>query len=60
MYSIDSKYRVPIEEISCPGCGRRKISQECSSCVKEFKYKEYNLVSSKEFIENILGIKPFC
>ena len=69
MYSIDNKYRVPLEEISCPGCGRKyghhktkvdTISQECSSCVKEFKYKEYNLVSSKEFIEDILGIKPFC
>ena len=69
MYNIDNKYRVPIEEISCPGCGRKyghhktkvdTISQECSSCVKEFKYKEYNLVESREFIEDILGIKPFC
>lgn len=68
MYNIDSKYLVPLEEISCPGCGRKyghhktkvdTISQECSSCVKEFNYEEYNLISAKEFIEDILGIKPF-
>lgn len=68
MYSIDKKYRVPVEEISCPGCGRRyghhkttvdTLTQECSSCVKNFGYKEFNFVSDKEFIEQILQIKPF-
>lgn len=68
MYSIDKKYRVPVEEISCPGCGRRyghhkttvdTISQECSSCVKKFEYTEFNFVSSTDFIEQILEIKPF-
>lgn len=23
MYNIDKKYRIPVEEISCPGCGRK-------------------------------------
>jgi hypothetical protein len=68
MYKIDKKYRIPIEEISCPGCGRRyghnrtkvdTISQECSSCVKQFGYKEFNLVDSTDYIENFLNIKPF-
>jgi hypothetical protein len=68
MYNIDSKYRVPVEEISCPGCGRKYghhktkvdiISQECSTCVKEFGYKEFNFISSQEFIEQILQIKSF-
>lgn len=68
MYNIDDKYRVPIEEISCPGCGRKyghhktkvdTISQECSKCVSDFRYKEFNLVSAKEFIEEILQFKPY-
>jgi hypothetical protein len=68
MYNIDRKYRIPIEQISCPGCGRKyghhgtkvdTISQECSSCVKIFKYTNYNLIDAKLFIENYLEIKPF-
>jgi hypothetical protein len=67
MYNIDKKYGVPVEEISCPGCGRKYghhktsvdiISQECSACVKEFGYKEYQFISSTEFIEEVLEIKP--
>lgn len=64
---IDKKYQVPIEEISCPGCGQRyghhntKVdihSQECSSCVKEFRdKKEIKLVSPEYFIEKVLGYK---
>lgn len=69
MYNIDKVYLVPVEEISCPGCGRRYghhntkvdlISEECSSCVKQFGYEEIELVDSKHFIEEILGIKRFC
>ena len=66
-YNIDKKYGVPVEHISCPGCGQKyghhntKVdlnSQECSSCAKE-RGGELNLVSAKDFIENILEIKPF-
>lgn len=68
MYNIDKKYKIPIKEISCPGCGRKyghhktkvdTISQECSSCVKLFNYKKYNLVEASLFIEEYLGFKPF-
>lgn len=67
MYNIDKKYRIPVEEISCPVCGRKYghhktkvdiISQECSTCVKEFRYKKFNFISAEEFIEQILQIKP--
>lgn len=67
MYEIDKKYLVPIENISCPGCGRKYghhntkvdiISEECSSCVKERGNKIYNLTTAKDFIENHLDIKP--
>jgi hypothetical protein len=62
---IDKSYLVPIEEISCPGCGQRhhntKVdieSQECSACAKEFrKENELQLVTSEYFIENVLGYK---
>ena len=66
-YNIDKKYGVPVEEISCPGCGQKyghhntKVdinTQECSSCAKE-RGEELNLTSAKDFIENILEIKPF-
>lgn len=69
MYNIDKTYLVPVEEISCPGCGQKyghhntKVdihSEECSSCAKEFRNeKDIELVSAKDFIENILEIKPF-
>ncbi len=69
MYDIDPKYRIPVEEIGCPGCGRKyghhgtKVdlkSQECSSCAKKFhKPEDLELVDAKTFIEEILGIKPF-
>ena len=67
MYNIDKKYRIPVDEISCPGCGQKYghhntkvdlISQECSSCVKNSN-KPMELVTSKEFIENVLGYLPF-
>lgn len=67
-YIIDTKYGVPVEEISCPGCGMKyghhrtkvdTISQECSTCVKRLGYAETHFVSSQEFIENYLQIKPF-
>ena len=66
MYNIDSKYSIPVEEISCPGCGRRYghhrtkvdiLSQECSKCAKE-RGGEMDLVDSTYFIEEILEIKP--
>jgi hypothetical protein len=66
--NIDKIYGVPIKEIACPSCGRKyghhktkvdMISQECSSCVKEFGYKEVNFVDAKVFIEETLGYKPY-
>lgn len=64
---IDKKYQIPIEEISCPGCGQRyghhntKVdlnSQECSSCAKEFRRKDQiKLVDVSYFIERVLGYK---
>lgn len=67
MYYIDKKYGVPVEQISCPGCGQKyghhntKVdlnSQECSTCAKE-RGEPVELVSAKIFIEDILDIKPF-
>ena len=64
-YYIDKKYGIPIKEISCPGCGQKYghhntnvdlNTEECSSCAKE-RGGDLNLVSSKYFIESILGIK---
>lgn len=68
MYNIDKKYGIPVEEISCPGCGRKYghhktkvdiVSQECSACVKEFGYKDVDLVSAEYFIEEVLDYKPY-
>jgi len=67
MYNIDKIYGIPVEEISCPGCGQRyghhntKVdinSEECSSCAKRFGYTPIELVSAKEFIEDYLDYKP--
>lgn len=67
MYYIDKKYGVPVEEISCPGCGQKyghhntKVdlnSQECSSCAKE-RGEPVELITAKEFIEKILGFNPY-
>lgn len=66
-YNIDKKYGVPVELISCPGCGQKyghhntkvdTISEECSSCVKQYQRDEFDFVSAKDFIENFLEIKP--
>lgn len=67
MYNIDKEYMIPIEEISCPGCGRKyghhrtKVdirSQECSACATEFIPKDdLELVEATYFIEEILGYK---
>ncbi len=66
---IDKKYRVPISEIGCPGCGLKyghhrtkvdTISEECSKCAKDSGYKKVELVTAKHFIEVILGYLPFC
>jgi hypothetical protein len=47
------------KEGKCPGCGleyghhNTKVdinSQECSSCVNKFKYKDVKLVSAEEFL----------
>lgn len=63
---ISKKYRVPLEEISCPGCGQiyghhnTKVdlnSSECSTCVR-YRNDKTDFVTAKEFIENILGYKP--
>lgn len=68
MYNIDKKYGVPLKEISCPGCGRKyghhrtkvdTISQECSSCVKLYNYKDIDLVDASVFIEKYLHINKF-
>lgn len=68
MYEIDEKYRVPVEEISCPCCGQRYghdgtgvdlNSEECSECVEEYGYEDVRLVSAEDFIENVLGYSPF-
>lgn len=61
--NIDSEYMVPMKYISCPGCGQKYghhntkvdiISQECSSCVKQWGYEEFDLVPASEFISIIL------
>jgi hypothetical protein len=66
MYTIDKKYLVPVEEISCPGCGQKYghhntnvdlISQECSKCCKS-RDDVVEMVSAKFFIESILEITP--
>ena len=57
MYEIDYKYGIPVEYISCPGCGQKYghhntkvdiVSQECSSCAK--KYKKVELIDAHEYI----------
>lgn len=64
---IDKKYSIPVELISCPGCGLRYghhrtkvdvISQECSECVKKRGFKDTDFVSAKYFIENVLDFHP--
>lgn len=69
MYNIDKKYGIPVEEISCPGCGRKyghhktKVdidSEECSACVKKFSRENVELVDAEYFIEKILGYTPFA
>jgi ribosomal protein S27AE len=67
MYNIDKEYLIPIEEISCPGCGRKyghhrtKVdlkSEECSACATEFMSKDaLELVEATYFIEEVLGYK---
>lgn len=68
MYNIDKIYGIPVDEISCPGCGRKyghhktKVdikSEECSACCKECNREGVELVDAKYFIEKILGYKPF-
>lgn len=68
MYNIDKTYGVPVEEISCPGCGRKyghhktKVdvySAECSSCVKEFNYSPVKLIPASEYIRDYLGYNYF-
>ena len=68
MNNIDKKYGVPIENISCPGCGKkygyynRKVdinSEECSKCAYDFKRKNIKLVEAEYFIEKILEYKPY-
>jgi len=63
--NIDPTYLIPIEHISCPGCGLKyghhntKVdihSEECSSCVKKMGYDNVELVDAHKFIERILGI----
>lgn len=67
MVYIDKKYGVPKKEILCPGCGLKyghhktlvdTISEECSKCCDQQKYKNTNLVSGTYFIEKILGYLP--
>jgi hypothetical protein len=70
MYNIDKKYGIPVEEIACPGCGRKyghhktkvdTISQECSTCCKEWRPNEkVELVDATYYIEEIIGYKPYC
>jgi hypothetical protein len=61
---IDKKYGMPVEEISCPCCGRKyghhktKVdinSEECSKCATG----NVELFTSKYFIETILGYIPY-
>lgn len=65
MNEIDEKYRVPVKQISCPGCGHKYghddtgvdiNSEECSKCA--LKYEDKRLVSAEEFIETVLGYTP--
>ncbi len=69
MSEIDEKYRLPLKEISCPGCGQRyghddtdvdMDSGECSECVERFGYKVTQLVSAEYFIEKVLGYSPLA
>ena len=66
MYIIDKKYLIPLEEISCPGCGQKYghhntkvdiVSQECSKCCKS-RDEEVEMVSAKFFIESVLCYLP--
>jgi len=68
MYNIDKKYGITVDEISCPGCGRKyghhktKVdvnSQECSACCTLFNRRNVEFVDSTYFIEEILGYKPY-
>jgi hypothetical protein len=65
---IDKKYGIPVDEITCPGCGKKYghhntkvdvISQECSKCVALWKYDKVELVSATYFIEEVLQFKPY-
>lgn len=67
-YDIDRKYGVPLEEISCPGCGQRyghhktkvdTVSQECSTCAKEQGYKTVELMDADRYIQEVLGYHQF-
>lgn len=69
MYNIDKKYGIPVEEISCPGCGRKyghhktKVdikSEECSACINKFPREDVELVDAEYFIEKILGYIPYA
>lgn len=64
MYNIDKTYGVPIEEISCPGCGEKYghhnttvdvTSGECSDCVKTIGYEYVELVNAEYYIKEVLG-----
>lgn len=63
---IDKKYRVPIEEISCPGCGQRyghhntKVCEECAECSTCCWCDDKTLISPEEFIEEVIGYKPLA
>lgn len=66
---IDREYGIPLKEISCPSCGQKYghhgtivdlNSNECSSCVKEFGYKDTDFVDGEYFIEEILGYQKMC
>ena len=68
MYVIDKKYGIPVDEISCPGCGRKYghhktmvdiNSQECSKCTSDFNRENVELVTAEYFIETILGYQPY-
>lgn len=69
MYQIDRKYGIPVEEISCPGCGlkyghhKTKVCSHCNECSKccwcKDRNETPNLMNADIFIQEILEIEPY-
>ena len=54
---IDTDYGVPVEYISCPGCGKKyrgKVCDECEECSKCCQCETPRLIPATEMIQKIL------